>query len=447
MIVHRLLIGAAILLGLAFVVATTLIGHPALIPLRPWLLLGTGAIVVALGLCVLLCLRTKHRVAAALLAGIAATGLGSVVWQRASVALLKSSVLATPEDDLRAIGRHLVVGYTSIDDLRPLVTKAAIAGVFISKRNAQAAPIDSLAADITFLQDLRARSGLGPLWIGSDQEGGLVSSLSPPLARPRPLSALAADVELLHEEVTDQAQQLACLGTNVNFAPVVDVDKGIRNAADRFSRIGDRSISADPALVARTARLYCGILANAGVQCTLKHFPGLGGVAADTHVGEAVLSGLDAADVAPFHDLIQSLDPRPWVMLSHAVVTSLDHDHPASASRPVIDILRKDWSFDGVIVTDDIWMTAYRNNLEANLIGSLSGGADLILISYDPDLAYAALDTLLRARRTGTLPASILQRSDERLETHRPPARSVGCAASFSHLAEAPSSPASRRRR
>ena len=128
------------------------------------------------------------------------------------------------------------------------------------------------------------------------------------------------------EEVAEQAQQLACLGTNVNFAPVVDVDKGIRDAADRFSRIGDRSISADPALVARTARLYCGILAKAGVQCTLKHFPGLGGVKVDTHVGEAVLSVLDAADVAPFQELTQSLDPRPWVMLSHAIVAPLDRD-------------------------------------------------------------------------------------------------------------------------
>jgi beta-N-acetylhexosaminidase len=444
MIFYRLLIGAVILLGLVFVAATTIIGHPALIPLRPWLPLGTGAMVVALGLCALLCLRTKRRVSAALLAVLAITGLSSVVWQRTSFVLLKARVLATPTDELRAIGRHLVVGYTNIDDLRPLVTKGAIAGVFISKRNAQAAAIDSLAADITFLQDLRARSGLRPLWIGSDQEGGLVSSLSPPLARPRPLSALAADVEVLHEEVADQAQQLACLGTNVNFAPVVDVDKGIRNAADRFSRIGVRSISADPALVARIARLYCGILANAGVQCTLKHFPGLGGVAADTHVSEAVVSGLDAADVAPFRDLTQSLDPRPWVMLSHAIVASLDHGHPASASRPVIDILRKDWSFDGLIVTDDISMAAYRNNLGPNLIGSLSGGADLILISYDPDLAYTALDALLRARRTGVLPAAILQRSDERLEANRPPARSVGCAASFSHLAQAPVSPASR---
>src|ERR1700674_5854016 len=184
MIFYRLLIGAVILLGLAFVAATTLIGHPALIPLRPWLPLGTGARVLARSLSALICLRTKRRVSAALLAVLAATGLGSVVWQRASFALLKARVLATPTGELRAIGRHLVVGYTNLDDLRPLVTNAAIAGAFISKRNAQAAAIDSLAADITFLQDLRARSGLPPLWIGSDQEGGLVSSLSPPLARP-----------------------------------------------------------------------------------------------------------------------------------------------------------------------------------------------------------------------------------------------------------------------
>jgi beta-N-acetylhexosaminidase len=337
-----------------------------------------------------------------------------------------------------------MVGYRDVTDLRPLVTSAAVAGVFIAKRNAENADAVSLAGDVTFLQDLRARAGLPPLWIASDQEGGLVSSLSPPLPRPRPLSAFAGNPDNLREAAADAAKDIACLGLNVDFAPVVDL-KGVSNPADRFSRIAERSISADPEVVTKTAGVYCEVLAKEGVLCTLKHFPGLGRVGVDTHVREAVLADLDPSDLAPFRELAQTLSPRPWVMLSHAAVASLDAAHPASASRPVIDILRHDWGFDGMLVTDDAWMAPYRRNLEDNLLGTLAGGADIVLIAYDPDLTYRVLDTLLRARRSGRLPDDALRASDERLARLRPPRQAVGCPSTLSHVAFLPAPPMRRR--
>jgi beta-N-acetylhexosaminidase len=262
----------------------------------------------------------------------------------------------------------------------------------------------------------------------------LVSSLSPPLPRPRPLSAFADNPDNLREAVADAAKDIACLGLNLDFAPVVDL-KGVSNPADHFSRIAERSISADPEVVTKTAGAYCEILAKDGVLCTLKHFPGLGRVAVDTHVREAVLPDLDPSDLAPFRELTQTLSPRPWVMLSHATVAALDAVHPASASRPVIDILRRDWGFDGVLVTDDAWMAPYRGNLEDNLLGTLAGGADIVLIAYDPDLTYRVLDILLRARGSGRLPDGALLASDERLTRLRPPGRAVGCPSTLSHVA------------
>ena len=70
---------------------------------------------------------------------------------------------------------------------------------------------------------------------------------------------------------------------NLNFAPVVDLNHGLVNPADRLSRISSRAISTDPAIVTQVARLYCATLMQTGVHCTLKHFPGLGRVYEDTH--------------------------------------------------------------------------------------------------------------------------------------------------------------------
>ncbi len=427
-----LAIGLALLLGLSFVMATGLLRHPAFMAWHGRFI--AAAVVIGAAFLLLAIAGRRRRAVAAAFAFIGAAGIGSVAWQEWAFARLKADVLAAPEEELRAVGRHLMVGYGDVTDLRPLVTKAAVAGVFIAKRNAEHADALSLAGDVTFLQDLRARAGLPPLWIASDQEGGLVSSLSPPLPRPRALSAFADNPDNLREAAADAAKDIACLGLNLDFAPVVDL-KGASSPADRFSRIAERSISADPAIVAKTAGAYCEILAKDGVLCTLKHFPGLGRVAVDTHVGPAVLPDLDPSDLAPFHELTQTLSPRPWVMLSHATVASLDAGHPASASRPVIDILRHDWSFDGLVVTDDAWMAPYRGNLEDNLLGTLGGGADIVLIAYDPDLTYRVLDILLRARRSGRLPDDALRTSNERLARLRPPGRATGCPSTLSHVA------------
>ena len=324
------------------------------------------------------------------------------------------------------MGRHLMVGYGTIEEIEPLVTKAAVSGVFVSRRNASNKDFEGLAWEIRILQDLRARNGLPPLWIAGDQEGGIVSSLSPPLTRPRALRSLLADAATFQQENTRKAQELSCLGINVNLAPVVDLNRGIRDPSDRYSRIADRSISADPEIVSDASATYCSILAKHGVRCTLKHFPGLGRLAADTHVGSAVLPDLEQSDLAPFRNLTNSLDPHPWVMLSHVTVASLDPRRPASGSAPVIDILRRDWQFEGVLVTDDAHMAAYQGNLESNLVGSLSGGVDLVLVAYDPDLTYTVLAMLLRAYRTGQLGRKTLLESDRRLERHRAAAH-IGC--------------------
>jgi beta-N-acetylhexosaminidase len=277
------------------------------------------------------------------------------------------------------------------------------------------------------MQEIRRDQHLPPLWIATDQEGGDITRLSPPLPRPPRISEILAThsdrteaIASVRQSARDQGHALADLGVNLNFAPVVDVDRGLVNATDRFTRIYQRAISNDPDVVTAAAGAYCDGLSEAGVRCTLKHFPGLGRVVADTHLGGADLDvapgELARTDWVPFRNLM----PRTasFTMLSHVTVTALDRTHPASFSAPVVKLLRRDWHYDGPLITDDFSMGAVyrsRQGLAEAGVAALNAGVDLILVSYDTDQYYMVMHALLAADRDGRLPPEVLRQSDERL--------------------------------
>jgi beta-N-acetylhexosaminidase len=234
----------------------------------------------------------------------------------------------------------------------------------------------------------------------------------------RDRSARAAAIE---QAGAVQGRQLAELGVNLNFAPVVDLDHDVTNPNDRYTRIHDRAISADPRVVLDVADRYCSALQTAGVRCTLKHFPGLGRVFEDTHLESALLATppgeLAATDWVPFRALAQH--PNAIMMLGHARLATIDRERPASFSPGVVnDLLRGEWKYDGVLVTDDFTMGAvYRSHagLREAGIGALNAGVDLILASFDPDQYYVVMHALLGAYRTGRIDDQSLERSERRL--------------------------------
>jgi beta-N-acetylhexosaminidase len=155
------------------------------------------------------------------------------------------------------------------------------------------------------------------------------------------------------------------------------------------------------------------------VLCTLKHFPGLGRVTTDTHLAGAnldtSLAQLAASDWVPFRALMGT---GTVTMLSHARLTAVDRDHPASFSRPVVDIVRREWGYDGVLITDDFSMGAVyqsREGIAGGSVAALNAGVDLILISYDTDQYFEIMHGLLGAAADGTLRPRELKESDRRL--------------------------------
>jgi beta-N-acetylhexosaminidase len=405
---------------------------PFLASIRVWAFIGLIAIPLAVVVTDVRALRRPagrfDRALSSASLALAILCLVSVPWWEAQFWWKRYEVLRADPALLARLGRHIVVGYRDLDELNALIERRAIAGVFLTTRNVRARGAAAIRQEIADLQAVRRRQGLPELLVTTDQEGGVVSRLSPPLERMPPLSEIVARHPASAERRTAvrdyaaaQARDLGNLGVNVNLAPVVDLDHGLVNPGDRLTRISTRAISADPQIVADVAEDYCGQLSHYGVRCTLKHFPGLGRVVADTHLQSADLAllpdELAGTDWLPFRALMRRHDVI--VMLGHARLTAVDAGRPVSFSQPVVHgLLRTDWGYDGLLMTDDFSMGAVTRSPEGiggGSVEALNAGVDLILVSYDPDQFYLVMHALIGAARAGVLHADALGQSDQRL--------------------------------
>jgi beta-N-acetylhexosaminidase len=407
---------------------------PLLASIRPWTL--AALILVPLSVAAWEVLRWRRMRGAGRLRrslGVATLAVALVVfatalWFEARFHWMRHEVLHADPQRLELLGRHVVVGYKDLAEVRALIERRAVAGVFLTARNARDKSAQGIKQEVAGLQAIRSQHGLPPLWVATDQEGGSISRLSPPLTRTPSL----ADVVAAHSDAAERlgalrrmasthGRELAEIGVNVNFAPVIDLDHRVFNPDDRYTRIHQRAISSDPQVVRDIADAYCSALAAAGVHCTLKHFPGLGRVFEDTHLQGADLLApadeLTATDWVPFRALM----PRPgsFMMLGHARLAAVDRARPASFSESVVaGLLRREWQHDGVLVTDDYCMGAVYASPQGigNAgIDALNAGVDLILIAYDPDQYYPVMYALLKAQSEGRLRPELLEKSDARL--------------------------------
>jgi beta-N-acetylhexosaminidase len=358
----------------------------------------------------------------------AAAALASTLTLEARFHLIRQQVLNADAAALEKLGRHLIVGYGNLDELHALIDRRAVAGVFLSAGNVHGLSAVDVRRQIGAMQAIRRDQHLPPLWIATDQEGGDVSRLSPPLPRPPRIADILArhpdradGIAAVRQSAREQGRALADLGINLNFAPVVDLDRGLVNPGDRFTRIHQRAISNDPDLVTAAAGAYCDGLDEAGVRCTLKHFPGLGRVVADTHLTGANLdvapSELAQSDWVPFRALMAR--PNAFIMLGHVTLTALDRERPISFSGPAVaGLLRGDWHYRGILITDDFSMGAVyrsRDGLAGAAVAAINAGVDFVLVSFDTDQFYTVMHRLLAADRQGRLQPQALRQSDERL--------------------------------
>ncbi|PTA69899.1 beta-N-acetylhexosaminidase [Deinococcus arcticus] len=295
------------------------------------------------------------------------------------------------------------------DDTAAHLKRHGIRSVCLFGKNIQSeAQLRALCADLRAVMGDRAL-------IAMDHEGGAI--LRPafwPFA-PAAMGLGAADDPALTQTVNAAlARQLRRVGLNWNFAPVLDVNVNPANPV-----IGERAFGDDPAAVTRHGRAALRGHAGAGVAACVKHFPGHGDTVLDSHLALPTVhktrAELDATELAPFRAL---LPEAPALMTAHIVYPALDPERPATLSRTILtDLLRRDWGYDGVIVTDSMGMQAIDGHYgrgEAAVL-ALSAGADLVMALGRREAQDATLAAVDGALAGGRLDPAQMAASRERL--------------------------------
>lgn len=271
------------------------------------------------------------------------------------------------------------------------------------------------------------RSILGPdALIGIDQEGGAVlRRLDVPMP-PAPMGLSAALLGLPEDEQRTQAflagaiaaRGLLELGINWNYAPDLDVNVNPLNPV-----IGERSFGADPQVVARLGVAWAQGSEAAGVLSAVKHFPGHGDTFQDSHLTLPTVaksrSELEATEWLPFHAAVNA--GVGSIMTAHIIYPALDSERPATLSAAVLTgLLRDEWGYDGVVVTDATDMKAIRDHYPNGQAGPLAliAGADAALsCGHGDDTTHREhAAAMQRALASGDLSEARLRQALARLQ-------------------------------
>ena len=232
----------------------------------------------------------------------------------------------------------------------------------------------------------------GDILLAVDQEGGRVQRFQNGFTRLPPAACYAKQPELAEAAGWLMAAEVLAVDVDFSFAPVLDVDCGVSEI------IGNRSFSMDCDQAAELAANFRNGMRAAGMAATGKHFPGHGGVAADSHLALPIdsrpLSEIRARDLLPFQRLID--EGLEAIMPAHVVYPDVD-DMPAGFSSIWLQqILRGELGFDGAIFSDDLSMegAAGVGDFMDRAKLAQQAGCDMLLVCNNPSAAEQVLDRL-----------------------------------------------------
>ncbi len=254
-------------------------------------------------------------------------------------------------------------------------------GLFVGRRNLKT------PGDVKVLiERFREAVGREDAPVFTDQEGGRVQHLD---AGPWPLfSSFGAFAELAQRdlELAKRALRLSSqamgammteLGLSSGCSPVLDLVFPTTSAV-----IGARSFGADPDIIAALGREVVDGLLETGNMPVMKHIPGHGRATLDSHkerpVVDASRETLEATDFKPF----VALKDTPWAMVAHVVYTAYDKELPASISPVMHDVIRKDMGYEGVLISDCIFMESLQGTMPERVKQVLDAGFDIALHSH-----------------------------------------------------------------
>mgnify|MGYP002551796138 FL=1 len=258
-----------------------------------------------------------------------------------------------------------------------------------------------------------------PPFIAIDQEGGMVARVTEGIVQSPGAMAISAtnNKENAYILAKNMGIELRNLGFNFNFAPVGDVNNNPKNPV-----INVRSYSEDPNVVAEYMEEAVKGYHEAGLMTSVKHFPGHGDTAVDSHVGLPIVDfdkeRLDKIELIPFKKVVDF--NLPGIMASHVLYTKYDDKYPTTLSKKVITgLLREEMGFKGLVVTDSLTMSAVFDNfsLEEIVYNGFNSGCDILLLcgARNVQMQKEFAEIALRLAEEGKIPLSIIDAAVERI--------------------------------
>ena len=306
----------------------------------------------------------------------------------------RSEVAAWPMRDRAANLVMVGVPISQLHDAIAVVKGEGLGGILVRGTPTQTSG--------TKLRMLRDSGRHGPAFVAVDEEGGRVQHLRTavgvlPGAR---RTAKTLSPTQYRTVVAAHGRGMRALGFTMNLAPDVDLDPtGGTGSAAGTNGIGDRSYGRDPAVVAAYGRAFALGMLDAGIIPVLKHFPGHGNANGDSHnIGAFTppLMSMRAADLIPFASIVS--DSRVGVMSAHLYVPGLDTFPASLSNRALTQLLRGEFGYRGLIVTDSLsmWPIRYYYRAPDAAVIALRAGNDVLLFDDRP-VVSAILDGLVAA--------------------------------------------------
>ncbi|NND02834.1 MAG: glycoside hydrolase family 3 protein, partial [Acidimicrobiia bacterium] len=320
------------------------------------------------------------------------------------------------EEDARVVVMAGFVGNSLDSATADFLTEGGRAVILFSRNISSAEQVAELTSDI-------ACAAGEHIIVAIDQEPGRVDRLD---AIGIPAPPLDTDREQFELLTAHMARDMAELGINLNLAPIADVAQGENPVLE------GRNAGPNPDAVIERALAFMTGLRAGGVGSTAKHFPGHGLSRVDPHrevtLIDAGLTELEETHFPPFRAAIGAgVDA---VMVGHPIYDAIDDNSPASLSPEVLRMLRQDFGFDGVAMTDGLSMAALRKirTIEQIAVEAIVAGQDLLIADRPSDVPRIVA-TLVAAVDSGEVARERLGEAAQRVRHLAGHLQPVECAA------------------
>ncbi len=349
------------------------------------------------------------------------SSMGTEALARAEIAKLQSIMAHMSLD--QKLGQLILVEYLgnsyqgSEGGLQYMVSQQSVGGFMYQYSNHNFDPPYDAVMKVDELSQQAMQDAKIPLMIATDQEGGQVNRLYTFHGYLPSASAMAAtgSPNYAFTQGSQAAKWMLQLGINTDLAPVVDV-----HSVDP-PILQDRMFGSTPQTVATYAGAFLNGLQTNGVVGCLKHFPGLGAISSDPHADlptvNRSITDLNNIDLAPYRLMIQKNQPA-MIMSTDVLMPAIDPNLPAELSpKAITGILRNQLGYDGVVVTDGLYMggISSRWSLAQASVLAIIAGNDMIEGPYTPDLVASVVTAFKQALQQGTLSMARVNQAVERI--------------------------------